>query len=73
MTWTNENCFYNQFEHIWFKHIFYPENYGFWKFGINKSCSFLCDKGHEYIKYMIRNQFVVKMYLYLTWSVKLNI
>jgi hypothetical protein len=20
---------YNQFEHIWFKHVFHPENYGF--------------------------------------------
>jgi len=24
-----ENCFYNQFEHIWFKHVFDLENYGF--------------------------------------------
>jgi hypothetical protein len=67
-----ENCFYNQFEHIWFKHVFDPENFGFWKCGINKSCSYLCDKGHEYIIYIIRNQFVVKMYLYLTWSAKLD-
>ncbi len=52
-TWTNENCLYNQVEHIWFKHAFDLENYGFWKCDLNKSCSYLCDRGHECIIYMI--------------------
>ncbi len=46
------------------------ENYGFWKCDFNKRNSYLCYRGHED---MIENQFVVKMYLYLTCSVKLNI
>ncbi len=25
----DENCFHNQFEHIWFKSAFNPKNYGF--------------------------------------------
>jgi hypothetical protein len=25
-TWTNENCFYNSFEHIWLKSVFDIEN-----------------------------------------------
>jgi hypothetical protein len=36
-TWTDENGFYNPFEHIWFKNAFDPENYGFWKCGLNKN------------------------------------
>ncbi len=52
-TWTNQKKNYNQFEHIWFKHVFHLENYGFWKSGLNKSCSYACDKGHECIIYMI--------------------
>jgi len=48
-TWTNESCLYNQFEHIWFKGVFHFENYGFWKCGLNKTCSYLCDRGHECI------------------------
>jgi hypothetical protein len=47
------NFFYNRLEHIWFKCAFDLENYGFWKCGLNKSCSYLCDKGHECIIYMI--------------------
>jgi hypothetical protein len=68
-----ENYFYNQFEHIWFKNVFDPKNYGFWKCGNNKNYSYLCDKGHEHIIYMVRNWFVVNMYLHLTWNVKLDI
>jgi hypothetical protein len=52
-TWTNENCLYSQFEHISFKHAFDLENYGFWKCDFNKSFSYLCDRGHECIIYMI--------------------
>jgi hypothetical protein len=63
--------FCNQFEHISFKCVFDLENYGFWNYGFNKSCSYLCDRGHECIIYMIPNQFVIK--IYLTCSVKLNI
>jgi hypothetical protein len=37
---------------------------------LTKHCSCLCDRGHECIIYMISNQFVVKMYLYLNCSVK---
>jgi hypothetical protein len=40
-------------EHIWLKNVFDPENYGFWKCDFNKSCSYLCDKGHKCIIYMI--------------------
>jgi hypothetical protein len=57
MTWTNNIYIYiyiyNQFEHIWFKCVFDPKNYGFWKYSLNKSCPYLCDKGHECIIYMI--------------------
>ncbi len=52
-TWTDENYFYNPFKHIWFKSVFDLENYGFWKCGFNKSCSYICDRGHECIIYMI--------------------
>ncbi len=44
---------YNQFEHIWFRSAFDFENYGFWKCDFNKSCSYLCDRRHECIIYMI--------------------
>jgi hypothetical protein len=44
MTWTDENYFYNPFEHIWFKSVFDLENYGFWKCGFNNSCSYTSDK-----------------------------
>jgi hypothetical protein len=43
----------NPFEHIWFKSAFDPKNYGFKKCGSNKSCSYICDRGHECIIYMI--------------------
>ncbi len=52
-TWTDENCFYNRFEHIWLKIAFDPNNYGFWKCAFNQSCSCLYDKGNECIIYMI--------------------
>ncbi len=61
--WTNENCFFNLFEHIWFKCVFDPKNSGFWKCDLNKSYSYLCNRGHECIIYMIYNQFVVKTHL----------
>jgi len=38
---------------------------------LKKSCSYLCDRGHECVIYMIPNQFVIKFYL--TCSVKLSI
>jgi hypothetical protein len=38
-----------------------------------KNCSHLCDKGHECIIYMTLNQNLAKTYLYLTYSVKLDI
>jgi len=69
-TWIDENCFYNRFEHIWFKSVFDIENYEFWKCGFNKICSCLCDRRHECIIYMISSQFVVKIYLYLKCNVK---
>jgi hypothetical protein len=50
---TNENCFSNWLEHIWFKGVFDLENYEFSKCVFNKSCSCLCDRGHECIIYMI--------------------
>ncbi len=52
-TWIDENCFNNPFEHLWFKVAFDPENYGFWKCDFNKSCSYICDRGHECIIHMI--------------------
>jgi hypothetical protein len=33
--------FYNPFEHISLKNAFDCENYGFWKCGFNKSCSYI--------------------------------
>ncbi len=36
MIWTNENYFYNPFEHIWFKSAFDLENYGFWNIPLTK-------------------------------------
>ncbi len=36
----------------------------------NKSYSCLCDRGHECIIYMIQNQFVVKIYVYLKCNVE---
>jgi hypothetical protein len=35
------------------KIVFDLENYGFSKCGFNKSCSYICDRGHECIIYMI--------------------
>jgi hypothetical protein len=58
------NCFYNPFEHIWLKSAFGLENYGVWKCGFNKSCSYICDKGHEciiYISICSKNVFIYKM------------
>ncbi len=49
------------------------ENYGFWKYNFNKSCSYLCDRGHECIIYMIWNQFSIKIYSHLTCSVKMDV
>ncbi len=49
----DEIHFYNTFEHIWFKHVFGPKNYEFWGCGFNKSYSFLCNKEHDSIIYMI--------------------
>jgi hypothetical protein len=66
----NELFVYNPFEHIWFKRVFDLKNYGFWKCGSNKSNLYICDKGHQCIIYMIWNQLVVKMHLYLKCSVK---
>ncbi len=63
-TWIHRFIFYNPFEQIWFKSVFNLENYGFWKCDFNKICWYLCNKGHE---------FVIKIYLYLTWNVKLGI
>jgi hypothetical protein len=39
----------------------------------NKSYSYLCNKRHECIIYMMYNQFVVKTYIYITCNVKLGI
>ncbi len=36
-----------------FKCVFDLENYGLKKCGLNKCCSYLCDKGHECIIYLI--------------------
>jgi hypothetical protein len=68
-TWTNENYFYNPFEHIWFKSVFDLENYGFKNCGFNKICSYIYDRGHECMIYIIENQFVVKMYINLKWGI----
>jgi hypothetical protein len=38
-TLIDEICFYNPFEHIWFKITFDLKNYGFYKCSFNKSCS----------------------------------
>jgi len=39
--------FKKSFEHVWFKNAFDLRYYGFWKCGFNKTCSYLCDGGHE--------------------------
>jgi hypothetical protein len=41
--WNNDFIFYNPFEHIWFKNVFDPKNYRFWKCVFNKIYSYLCD------------------------------
>ncbi len=73
-TWKVDNPYFFQmffflyqmciFEHIWLKSVLNPENYGFWKCVSSKSCSCLCDRGHECIIYIISNQFGIKMYKY---------
>jgi hypothetical protein len=35
-TWIDKKMIYNQFEHIWFKHVFDLKIYGFWNCGLNK-------------------------------------
>jgi hypothetical protein len=40
---------------------------------LTKNCSYLCDRRHECIIYMTKNQILVKMYIYLTNNVKLDI
>jgi len=67
------NFFYNPFEHICFKIVFDLKNYGFWKCGFNKSSSYICDRRHQCIIYMIWNQLVIKMYFYIKCSVKKGI
>ncbi len=52
-TWIDELFFYNPFKHIWFKSDFDSKNYGFWKYASNENCSYLCDRKHECIIYMI--------------------
>jgi hypothetical protein len=37
---------------------------------LNKNLSYLCDREHEYIIYMIYSQFVIKIYLYLKYNIK---
>ncbi len=69
-TWTTENYFYNWLEHIWLTSAFDLENYRFWKCTFNKSYSCLCEKSHECIIYIIWNQIIVKINLYLKWNVK---
>jgi hypothetical protein len=44
---------YNQFKHIWFQHVFDPENYGFWKCDLHKNYSYVCDERHECMIHMI--------------------
>jgi hypothetical protein len=70
-TWTDENWFYHPFEHIWLKRTFDLQR--FLKCGFNKNYSYICDRGHECIIYMISNQFVMKIYLYLKYIVKWGI
>jgi MoaA/NifB/PqqE/SkfB family radical SAM enzyme len=45
--------FYNPFEHIWFKSVLTLKIMDFENVPFNKSCSYLCDEGHESIIYMI--------------------
>jgi hypothetical protein len=45
--------FYNPFEHICFKSVFDLKNYEFLKCGFNESDSYIYDKRHECIIYMI--------------------
>jgi hypothetical protein len=40
---------------------------------LTKNCSYLCDRRHECIIYMKKNKILVKMYLYVTNIVKLDI
>jgi len=44
---------YSIWAHIWFKHAFNLEDYGFWKCGLNKSYSYLYNRRHDCIIYMI--------------------
>jgi len=46
--------------------------YGFWKCGLNESCSVLCDKKRESVIYKILNLFAFTTNAYLTCNVKLG-
>jgi len=45
--------FNNEFEHTWLKHAFEFKYYKIWKCGHNKKNSYLCDRRHECIIYII--------------------
>ncbi len=49
------------------------KNYGFWKCGSNTTCSYICDRKHEWVIYKILNLFALKTYVYLTCSARLGI
>jgi hypothetical protein len=45
--------FKNRFEHIWLKSAFDPKNHSFENVLLTKKYSYLCDRKHECIIYMI--------------------
>jgi hypothetical protein len=58
--------FHNTFECIWFKHAFGFDNHEFWRCVVNTSYTFLYDKNHGCIIYMMYNKNVVIKCLNLT-------
>jgi len=52
-TWLMKKNYIKNLNTFDFKCVFDLENYGFKKCGLNKRCSYLCDKGHECIIYLI--------------------
>jgi len=65
--------FYNTFEHFWFKFVFGLENHECSKCIFNKSCSFLCDKKHGCIIYMMHDQGVIIFKFLKKHSCKLGV
>jgi hypothetical protein len=66
-------CFYNPFEHVWFKSVFDLKNYGFWSRGFNKSYSYIYVTEASMHNIHDIKSIGSQMYLYLKCSAKWGI